>query len=117
MICLGQLKRQCVIAREMTKLHEEFWRGTIAEAKETFATHQPKGEITLLLEGSRIPIVETPSESQLEHMLRDSISNGCSLSMAVKEVSEGTSVKRKIVYALALKKFGNVESPNGSTSA
>ncbi|XP_010254693.1 PREDICTED: uncharacterized protein LOC104595599 isoform X2 [Nelumbo nucifera] len=72
--------RQCVIAREITKLHEEFWQGTLGEAKAAFSTHQPKGEITLLIEGKAKSIVEAPSEAQLECELRDLISHGHSLS-------------------------------------
>ncbi|GFP95150.1 ribosomal rna small subunit methyltransferase i [Phtheirospermum japonicum] len=98
--------RRCVIAREMTKLHEEFWRGTLEEAKEAFSVHQPKGEITLLIEGMKITEGETLSESQLENELRELISQGLSLSMAVKLVAPGTSMKRKAIYSLALEKFG-----------
>lgn len=98
--------RQCVMAREMTKLHEEFWRGTLGKAKDVFLSQQPKGEITFLIEGKTNSIAETPSDSQLEDELRDLVSNGHSLSMAVKLVSEGTSVKRKAVYSLALRIFG-----------
>ncbi|XP_010254694.1 PREDICTED: uncharacterized protein LOC104595599 isoform X3 [Nelumbo nucifera] len=107
--------RQCVIAREITKLHEEFWQGTLGEAKAAFSTHQPKGEITLLIEGKAKSIVEAPSEAQLECELRDLISHGHSLSTAVKLVSEGTSVKRKTIYSLALRKFGKpVEAEDDS---
>ncbi|KAK6136551.1 hypothetical protein DH2020_029711 [Rehmannia glutinosa] len=93
--------RRCVVAREMTKLHEEvrftsgdllmhyfttcvfaFWRGTLGEAKEVFSLHQPKGEITLLIEGMTISEGETLSESQLENELGELISQGHSLSMA-----------------------------------
>ncbi|XP_062163556.1 uncharacterized protein LOC133870447 [Alnus glutinosa] len=98
--------RRCVIAREMTKIHEEFWRGTLGEAKEVFSSHQPKGEITLLIEGKTKSTVETPSECQLENELRNLISSGHSLSTAVKLVAGGTSVSRKVIYSLALKKFG-----------
>ncbi|XP_052191107.1 uncharacterized protein LOC127800507 isoform X2 [Diospyros lotus] len=98
-------QRRCVIAREMTKIHEEFWRGTLGEAKETFPTRQPKGEITILIEGKANDMVETPSESQLEKELQELVSAGHSLSMAVKLVAEGTSVRRKDVYSLALRKF------------
>lgn len=97
--------RQCVIAREMTKLHEQFWRGTLGEAKEAFE-QQPKGEITLLIEGKGRCNVEPPSLSELENELKDLISEGHSLSVAVKLVAEGKAVKRKTVYSLALKKFG-----------
>ncbi|KAL5780559.1 hypothetical protein ACOSQ2_011296 [Xanthoceras sorbifolium] len=98
--------RRCVIARELTKIHEEFWRGTLGEAKEAFSTHQPKGEITLLVEGKPSCLAEPPSEDQLENELRELISKGHNLSMAVKLVAEGTSVRRKTVYSLALRKFG-----------
>src|SRR5690606_28481579 len=42
--------RNGVIARELTKLHQEFWRGTIDEAVETFYNKKIKGEIVLLFE-------------------------------------------------------------------
>lgn len=58
----------------------QFWRGTLGEAKEVFSTHQPKGEITLLIEGNTKSTVETPSEGQLENELRNLISSGHSLS-------------------------------------
>ncbi|KAA3476344.1 ribosomal RNA small subunit methyltransferase I-like isoform X1 [Gossypium australe] len=77
-------------------------RGT---AKEAFSTRQPKGEITLLIEGNSNSSVETPPESQLENDLRELISNGHSLSSAVKLVAEGTSMKKKTIYSLALRKF------------
>ncbi|EOY14869.1 hypothetical protein QUC31_000255 [Theobroma cacao] len=98
--------RRCVIARELTKIHEEFWRGTLGKAKEVFSTHQPKGEITLLIEGNANCTVETPSECQLENELRELISSGHSLSSAVKLVAQGTSMKKKMIYSLALRKFG-----------
>ncbi|KAL9245575.1 hypothetical protein vseg_019211 [Gypsophila vaccaria] len=98
--------RRCVIAREMTKIHEEFWRGTLGEAKETFSARLPKGEITLLVEGKAKCIDEPPPDSQIEDELKELITNGHSLSMAVKLVAEGTSRKRKEVYSLALRKFG-----------
>ncbi|CAN6682737.1 unnamed protein product [Malus baccata var. baccata] len=100
------VSRKCVIAREITKIHEEFWRGTLGEAEEAYSTHQPKGEITVLIEGKEDSPVVAPSESQLEDELRDLISSGHSLSTAVKLVADGTSVRRKTIYSIALKKFG-----------
>lgn len=98
--------RRCVMAREITKIHEEFWRGTLGGAKSAFLDRQPKGEITFLIEGKPICEVEAPSEGQLENELRELISNGHTLSTAVKLVAAGTSVKRKTIYSLALRKFG-----------
>ncbi|CAL5417467.1 unnamed protein product [Camellia sinensis] len=72
--------RQCAIAREMTKIHEKFWCGTLEEAKGAFLTRQPKGEITFLIEGKANCVVEAPSESHLENELRELISGGQCLS-------------------------------------
>ncbi|KAL2892751.1 Ribosomal RNA small subunit methyltransferase I [Bienertia sinuspersici] len=98
--------RRCVIAREMTKIHEEFWRGTLQEAKEAFLSRQPRGEMTLLIEGKAKCIDEPPQDSQIEDELRELITSGQSLSMAVKLVAEGTSREKKEVYSIALRKFG-----------
>lgn len=62
---------------------DQFWRGTLAKAKEVFSAHQPKGEITLLIEGMTIIEDETLSESELENELRELISKGHSLSMVM----------------------------------
>ncbi|XP_027089852.2 uncharacterized protein [Coffea arabica] len=105
--CLFGASRQCVMAREMTKVHEEFWRGTVKEAQEAFLTNQPKGEITFIIEGKTTCVDEIPSESELENDLREMISKGNSLSEAVKLVAAGTSVRRKTIYSIALRKFGN----------
>ncbi|XP_010672704.2 uncharacterized protein LOC104889227 [Beta vulgaris subsp. vulgaris] len=98
--------RRCVIAREMTKIHEEFWHGTLQEAKAAFVSRKPRGEMTLLIEGKAECIDEAPPDSQIEDELKELITSGHSLSMAVKLVAEGTSRKRKEVYSLAIKKFG-----------
>ena len=47
--CLGN--REIMVARELTKLHEEVLRGTIAEMIAHFAQHQPRGEFTLAIRG------------------------------------------------------------------
>ncbi|XAR71184.1 16S rRNA (cytidine(1402)-2'-O)-methyltransferase [Bertholletia excelsa] len=99
--------RQCVMAREITKIHEEFWRGTLREAKDVFSTHPPRGEITFLIEGKANCKVEIPSEFELENELRELIDKGHNLSKAVKLVAERTSVRKKPIYSLALRKFAS----------
>ncbi|MEJ6776401.1 MAG: 16S rRNA (cytidine(1402)-2'-O)-methyltransferase [Crocinitomicaceae bacterium] len=55
--CLGQImefmgedKKVCV-AREITKIYEEYKRGTVKEIKEYYEAHPPKGEIVIVIEG------------------------------------------------------------------
>lgn len=45
--------RQLCIAREMTKLHEEFWRGTVSEAIRHMEAGEARGEFTLVIAGYR----------------------------------------------------------------
>jgi hypothetical protein len=61
----------------------QFWWGTLVEAKERFLNQQPKEEMTLLIEGRANCSIETPSEVQLEHELRELISCGHTLSMVM----------------------------------
>lgn len=44
-------ERRAVVAREISKLHETYHRGTLAELKEHFTLNQAKGEIVILIEG------------------------------------------------------------------
>lgn len=44
-------ERQCSVAREISKLHEEHVRGTLAEVLEHFNAQEPKGEIVIIVAG------------------------------------------------------------------
>lgn len=44
--------RRIAVARELTKVHEEVYRGTLAEAIERFTSHPPRGELTLVVAGA-----------------------------------------------------------------
>jgi 16S rRNA (cytidine1402-2'-O)-methyltransferase len=44
--------RRCVLAREITKLHEQFHRGTLAELAQEFTVKAPRGEMVLIVEGN-----------------------------------------------------------------
>jgi len=43
--------RRAAVARELTKIHEEFVRGRVSELRAHFSAHPPRGEITLVVEG------------------------------------------------------------------
>jgi 16S rRNA (cytidine1402-2'-O)-methyltransferase len=55
--CLGQIEefmgseRQVCVAREISKIYEEYRRGTAAEVKKHYEEHPPKGEIVIVIEG------------------------------------------------------------------
>lgn len=60
--------RSCCLARELTKIHEEFWRGTLAELAKRLRGEKLKGEMTLVVEGSSLRLAsivrKTPSPSR-----------------------------------------------------
>ena len=45
-------ERQCAVAREISKVHEEHRRGTLEEVKSWFEEHEPKGEIVIIVAGA-----------------------------------------------------------------
>ena len=93
--------RQIVLARELTKLHEQFWRGTIEEAIAYYTDHEPKGEFTLVLAGAP---AETPvlSEAALKAELSQLINQGLSRSQAARQLSHLTNLPRRHLYQMAL---------------
>jgi 16S rRNA (cytidine1402-2'-O)-methyltransferase len=93
--------RQIVLARELTKLYEEFWRGTIAAAITHYSQRQPQGEYTLVVEGA------SPSQHQftldeLKAELQQLLSQGISRSQASRQLAKDTSIPRRQLYQLAL---------------
>ncbi|MGK7951778.1 MAG: 16S rRNA (cytidine(1402)-2'-O)-methyltransferase [Xenococcaceae cyanobacterium] len=95
--------RKIVLARELTKLHEEFWRGTIEEAIELYTHHrQPKGEYTLVVAGK--PRVEALilSETELKDELAQLLQQGMTRSQASRYLARLTSLSRRQIYQLAL---------------
>jgi 16S rRNA (cytidine1402-2'-O)-methyltransferase len=98
--CTGD--RQVVLARELTKLHQEVWRGTLAEASELFDSDEPRGEFVIVLSGAS-PQHHEISDDDISSALRDHLDRGMTTKDAVKEVSEHLAVPKRRVYAIATK--------------
>jgi 16S rRNA (cytidine1402-2'-O)-methyltransferase len=97
--------RSAVLAREMTKLHEEFLRGPISEILAVLAARPViKGECTLLVSGSADAAERrAPSDpASIEDALCAALAAGASPSEASRKVSRILGVSRRRVYALAL---------------
>ncbi|MEQ8757447.1 MAG: 16S rRNA (cytidine(1402)-2'-O)-methyltransferase [Coleofasciculus sp. G1-WW12-02] len=93
--------RQIVLARELTKLHEQFWRGTIEDAIAYYTDHEPKGEFTLILAGAP-PESPVLSEATLKAELSQLINQGLSRSQAARQLSHLTNLPRRNLYQMAL---------------
>jgi 16S rRNA (cytidine1402-2'-O)-methyltransferase len=95
-------ERVIVISRELTKLHETFWRGTVAEAICYFQQEDPRGEYTLILAGAeRLSTIE-PTETEIIAALQTLLGKGISRSQASKEIAQLLNLSRREVYQLTL---------------
>ncbi len=92
-------ERQVVVTRELTKLHEEVWAGTIAEALDEWSQRTPKGEFTIVLAPAEPPPV---SLSQAVEQARLLVSEGSTPSEASREVGHATGVARREIYEALL---------------
>ena len=94
-------QRQLVLARELTKLHEEFWRGSIGEAIAMYHERLPQGEYTLVVAGLP-PLLPQLTEAELKDKLQQIMAQGISRSQASRQLAKLTSVSRRQLYQLAL---------------
>lgn len=95
--------RKVAVARELTKLHEEVWRGTLAGATEHLASKEPRGEYVLVLDGAPPP--DAAGEAAMEAALRARLDAGTDKRTAIAEVSVALGVPKRVVYELALRLY------------
>jgi 16S rRNA (cytidine1402-2'-O)-methyltransferase len=92
--------RRIAVCRELTKLHEEVFRGTVQEAIDHFIA--PRGELTLIIEGrtGESPQADIGEASARLRQLRGS---GATAREAVAQVASETGISRRELYRLWLK--------------
>ncbi|MDQ7027405.1 MAG: 16S rRNA (cytidine(1402)-2'-O)-methyltransferase [Anaerolineae bacterium] len=93
-------ERSVCVAREMTKLFEQFWRGTALDATQHFSAENPKGEITLIIGGS--PTNGQWDKAQVQAELQKKLDEGESLSRAAKAIAALSGWKKSAVYDVGL---------------
>ena len=91
--------RQVAVGRELTKLHEEVWRGTLGDAAEWLAGVEPRGEYVIVLGPSSGP--EAAGTEAVEDALRVRMASGMTARDAVAEVAAELSVPKRRVYDVA----------------
>ena len=96
-VCGGE--RRIAVARELTKLHEEVWRGTLAAAEAAVA--EPRGEYVLVLEGASAPAPVPKTDDDIVAALRARLDAGDDRKTAVAAVAKELGVPKRQVYELA----------------
>jgi 16S rRNA (cytidine1402-2'-O)-methyltransferase len=88
--------RPVVVARELTKIHEEFLRGTAAELRARLAARDSvRGEITLLIGKATGP---APDDTPLEEAVERLIEGGTARMDAIKQVARKRGLSKREVY-------------------
>jgi 16S rRNA (cytidine1402-2'-O)-methyltransferase len=96
---LGQTRRGAV-ARELTKIHEEFVRGSLEELALRYAVAAPRGEVTLIVEGAAPDASEEPVD--LAAAVRAALAEGRSPKEIAAELALRTGKPRRAIYQLAI---------------
>jgi 16S rRNA (cytidine1402-2'-O)-methyltransferase len=91
--------RRVAVARELTKLHEEIWRGTLADAC-TWAAGEVRGELVVVIDGA--PDSPPATDDAILDALRAELAAGSSVKDAAAMVAEALGAGRRSVYELAL---------------
>jgi 16S rRNA (cytidine1402-2'-O)-methyltransferase len=94
--------RRVVVAREMTKVYEEVYRGSVSEVLERLDEEEVKGEVTIILEGCPLP-PKAEASSIVEALKYYSRDRGLSMRESVHRVAEDLKVSRRQVYQESLK--------------
>lgn len=92
--------RRIVIAAELTKVHEELWRGTLHDAVKRHADAEPRGEFVLVLAGASP--AAPPTDDELLAAIRAEIAGGATRKDAASRVSARFGVSKRHVYELTL---------------
>ena len=92
-------ERNIVVVKELTKIHETSWRGTLSEAVKYHTENPPKGEYVLVLEGEQVEKEEMrdPMEEAIS-LAKELMEKGKPASMAAKEAAKLTGQTKGEVY-------------------
>jgi len=91
--------RRICVAREMTKLFEEYWRGTVSGAVEYFKSQPARGEFTLVLGGKREKEIDRWTEEQLLAAIKKEMKSEKSAKEISAELAKASGWNKKEIYA------------------
>jgi 16S rRNA (cytidine1402-2'-O)-methyltransferase len=98
--CGGE--RLVAVARELTKLHEEIWRGPLSEAVEWAGVRPVRGEVVIVVAGGPEVVEPVVDDEALSAALTRGLAAGARTRGVVDDVAATFAVPRRRVYDLAL---------------
>lgn len=96
--------RSITLTRELTKLHEEIIKTTLAEASALYATDAPRGEYVLVVAGAAPEEEAAPATlDEVAAAAKRLVASGTPISAAAKQAAAGTPFSKSEVYRMLLK--------------
>jgi 16S rRNA (cytidine1402-2'-O)-methyltransferase len=95
-------ERPAVVARELTKVHEELRGGSLAELADWYEAHPPKGEITVLLAGASARAEPAVDSAELLAEASALLAEGLTRKDIVRRLTESSGLGRNEVYRLVM---------------
>ncbi|WP_201306833.1 16S rRNA (cytidine(1402)-2'-O)-methyltransferase [Companilactobacillus farciminis] len=92
--------RQITLARELTKIHEAFLRGSLDQVASYYEENDPKGEYVLIIAGKPEEVTQAESDDDLVGSVDKLIEQGLKPNKAIKEVATQNGLKKQEVYNL-----------------
>jgi 16S rRNA (cytidine1402-2'-O)-methyltransferase len=92
--------RKICVAREMTKMFEEYWRGHVREAVAHFRSQPPRGEFTLVVNGKQMEGNERWTEAQLQMAIENELKNEKSAKEISADLAKQSGWNKKEIYTL-----------------
>lgn len=97
-------ERKIVLARELTKIHEEFLRMSLEEAIEYYEERDIKGEFVVLVEGAEIKEENAVSEETIDELMEIYLKKGLDKKEAMKRTARDKGITKSEVYKYLIDK-------------
>ena len=94
--------RRAMVGRELTKLHEELRVGPIQELQEHWDQTEPRGECTVVVEGTGYVAAAPADPDEARRLARELLESGRSRREAARDVAERTGLSRNEAYKLVM---------------
>jgi 16S rRNA (cytidine1402-2'-O)-methyltransferase len=101
--------RPCAVVRELTKVHEEVLRGSLAEVAERLAANGPRGELTLVVGGAPASRPSSAGVADLAAEVAALVAGGVSTRDAIATVARASGTPRRAVYQAVIDVRGEAE--------
>ncbi len=94
--------RRAVVARELTKLHEELRSGTLADLADYYSNTPPRGELTVVLEGTGTPATQPDRSDEAMERATELLAEGMSRREVARLLTESHGLSRNDAYRLVM---------------